>query len=175
MNSVLDLIKTRRSIRSFRPDLVPDEIVDKIMEAGLYAASGHNKQSTILVYVKDKEMRDRIVKLNAHYLGHNDDGFDPFYGAPQMVIVLYDRVNYNGVCDGSLVMGNLMLAAHELGIGSCWINRAKEEFDSEEGKKILSDMGIEGDYAGVGHCALGYVDGEYPEIMERKPGRIYRF
>lgn len=172
MSDVLDKIKTRRSIRKYKPDAVPQEILDKIIEAGTYAASARGCQNAIIIQVTDKKLRDEIVKLNCE-IGGWQDGFDPFYGAPAMLIVLAKKDWANRVYDGSLVMGNLMLAAHELGIGSCWIHRAKEEFETEWGKKLLQSLGIEEEYEGIGHCALGYIEGEYPEVPARKENRVY--
>ena len=169
MSDVLEKMKTRRSIRSFKPDMVPKEILEKIVEAGTYAASGMNNQKAVIAAVTDKDLRDRLSRMNAGIMGSDKD---PFYGAPVVLIVLADKSCGTRVYDGSLVMGNLMLAAHELGIGSCWIHRAKEEFESPEGKEILKSLGLEGEYEGIGHCVLGYVDGEYPGIPERKPGRV---
>lgn len=170
MTDLLNKIKTRRSIRKFKPDMLPREIIDQIIEAGTYAASGMNRQTPIIIAVTNKEMRDRLSKMNANIMGSEGD---PFYGAPVVLIVLASKERYTYIYDGSLVMGNLMLAAHELGIGSCWIHRAKEEFESEEGKAILKELGIEGDYEGIGHCVLGYVDGEYPNILPRKENWVY--
>ena len=172
MTDLLNTIKSRRSIRKFKSDNIPEDILNRIIEAGTYAATGMNKQSPIIVVVTNKEIRDKLSQANCK-IGGWKEGFDPFYGAPVVLIVLADRNLTNCVYDGSLVMGNLMLAAHELGIGSCWIHRAKEEFESEEGKELLKSLGIEGDYVGIGHCVLGYVDGEYPEIPERKPNWVY--
>lgn len=170
-NIVLDSIKTRRSIRKYKPDMIPGEVLDKIIEAGTYAATGMNRQSPIIIAVTKKEMRDRLSKLNAEIMGTDSD---PFYGAPVVLIVLADKSSANYIYDGSLVMGNLMLAAHSLGVGSCWIHRAKQEFERPEGKEILKSLGIEGDYEGIGHCILGYVDGEYPKAAERKKDWVYR-
>ena len=173
MNEVIQAIKTRRSVRSYKPDMVPDEIINQIVEAGTYAASGMGYQSPVIVAVINREMRDRLAKMNAEIGGWKPD-FDPFYGAPAVLIVLADRTRPTAVYDGSLVMGNLMLAAHALGIGSCWIHRAKEEFDSEEGKQILASLGISGDYEGIGHCILGYEKQPAPAAAPRKDGRIFR-
>lgn len=170
MTDLLNKIKTRRSIRKFKSDMIPREIIDQIIEAGTYAASGMNQQTPIIIAVTNKEMRDKLSKMNAKIMGAD---MDPFYGAPVVLIVLASKERYTYIYDGSLVMGNLMLAAHELGIGSCWIHRAKEEFESEEGKAILKELGIEGDYEGIGHCVLGYVDGEYPAILPRKDNWVY--
>lgn len=170
MTDVLNKIKTRRSIRKFKSDMIPKEIIDQIIEAGTYAASGMNRQTPIILAVTNKEMRDKLSKMNAEIMGADTD---PFYGAPVVLIVLASKERYTYIYDGSLVMGNLMLAAHELGIGSCWIHRAKEEFESEEGKAILAQLGIEGEYEGIGHCVLGYVDGEYPDILPRKENWVY--
>lgn len=169
-NSVIEAIESRRSIRSYRPDKVPDEMLDKIVEAGTFAATGSGKQSPIIIVVKDRSMRDRLSRMNADIMGVDTD---PFYGAPVVLIVLADRSVSTYIYDGSLVMGNLMLAAHSLGIGSCWIHRAKEEFESPEGKEILRDLGIEGDYEGIGHCILGYPEGNAPEVKPRKGNWAY--
>ena len=164
------LMQTRRSIRSYKPDMIPKETLDRIIAAGTYAATGMNRQSPIILAVTDKETRDRLSKLNAEIMGAEND---PFYGAPVVLIVLADKSIPNRVYDGSLVMGNLMLAAHALGIGSCWIHRAKEEFERPEGQKILKSLGIEGEYEGIGHCILGYPDGEYPKPAPRKEDWVY--
>ena len=170
MSNVLEEMKTRRSIRKFKPDAIPQEILDQIIEAGTYAANGRGAQNVIIIQVTDKEKRDEIAKKNAEIMGSEGD---PFYGAPAMLIVLGKKDWPTHVYDGSLVMGNLMLAAHDLGIGSCWIHRAKEEFESDEGKEILHSLGIEGDYEGIGHLALGYIEGEVPEMKPRKEGWVY--
>ena len=153
MSEVLDKIKSRRSIRKYRSDMIPQDKLEKIIEAGTYAATGMGKQSPIIIAVTNKELRDKLSAMNAKIMGV--DNMDPFYGAPVVLIVLADKSRPTCVYDGSLVMGNLMLEAEEQGIGSCWIHRAKEEFESEEGKEILKSLGIEGDYEGIGHCILG--------------------
>ena len=173
MSKVLERMKDRRSIRKYKPDMVPQEIIDQITEAGLYAASGKGEQAAIVIQVTNRELRDEIAKQNQK-IGGWEDGFDPFYGAPVILIVLGRKDWPTHVYDGSLVMGNLMLAAHELGIGSCWIHRAKEEFDSQWGKDLLKSLGIEGEYEGIGHCALGYADGEAPTAAARKENRVFR-
>ena len=155
MTDLLNTIKSRRSIRKFKSDDIPEDILNRIIEAGTYAATGMNKQSPIIVAVTNKEIRDKLSQANCK-IGGWKEGFDPFYGAPVVLIVLADRNLTNCVYDGSLVMGNLMLAAHELGIGSCWIHRAKEEFEMPEWKQWLKDIGVEGEYIGIGHCVLGY-------------------
>ncbi len=172
-NEVLENIKTRRSVRKFKPDPIPDEIMEQIIEAGTYAASGRNEQSPIIIHVKNKSLRDKISEMNRK-IGGWKPGFDPFYGAPSMLVVLADKSRVNHLYDGSLVMGNLMLAAHSLGIGSCWIHRAKEEFETKEGKEFLKSLGIDGEYEGIGHCALGYVDGKYPDAPKRKENWVFR-
>jgi len=169
-NDALTLMQTRRSIRNFEPDMVPKEVIDQIITAGTYAATGMNKQSPIIIALTNKEVRDRLSKLNDEIMGTESD---PFYGAPVVLIVLADKNLVNHVYDGSLVMGNLMLAAHSVGIGSCWIHRAKEEFERPEGLEILKSLGIEGEYEGIGHCVLGYVNGEYPEAPARKDNWVY--
>jgi nitroreductase len=150
--------------------MIPHDVLEQIVTAGTYAPTGRNLQSPIILAVTNREIRDRLSALNAAAMGASND---PFYGAPVVLVVLADKSCRTHLYDGSLVMGNLMLAAHELGVGSCWIHRAKEEFDSPEGKQILADLGIEGDYEGIGNCILGYVDGDYPEARERKENWVY--
>lgn len=171
-NEILNAIKSRRSIRKFKSDMIPQEIIDKIITAGTYAANGMGRQSSIIVAVTNKELRDRLSKMN-QIIGGWKTGFDPFYGAPVVLIVLADKNWENCVYDGSLVMGNLMLAAHSLGIGSCWIHRAKEEFESDEGKAILNSLGITGNYEGIGHCVIGYPDGPIPQAAPRKDNHVF--
>lgn len=170
MEQIIEAMKTRRSIRKFKPDMLSKETVDKIIEAGIYAASGRNGQSPVIVAVTNKEIRDRLAKVNASIMGSVTD---PFYGAPVVLIVLADKARPTYVYDGSLVMGNIMLAAHSLGVGSCWIHRAKETFEIPEWREWLRSIGLEGDYEGIGNVALGYVDGEYPDIIPRKDGRVF--
>lgn len=172
MSDVLENMKTRRSIRKFKSDMVPKAVIDQIVEAGTYAATGRGMQSPIIVAVTDKEVRDKLSDCNRS-IGGWEEGVDPFYGAPVVLIVLANKERPTYIYDGSLVMGNLMLAAHELGIGSCWIHRAKEEFEMPEWKEWLKSLGVEGEYEGIGHCVLGYVDGEYPEIPKRKENWVY--
>ena len=169
MDAMANLL-TRRSIRSYRPDMLPREVIEKIAEAGTYAPTGMNRQTPIIVAVTNKALRDRMSRLNAAVLNMDSD---PFYGAPVVLVVLAERSAPNHVYDGSLVMANLMLAAHAMGVGSCWINRAREVFDTDEGKAILRDLGIEGDYEGVGNCILGYTEGEEPQAKPRKENWVY--
>ena len=128
------------------------------------------RQPVIILAVTNKELRERLSKLNADVMHSTSD---PFYGAPVVLVVLADKNAPTHVYDGSLVVENLMLAAHDLGIGSCWIHRAKEVFESEEGKEILKSLGIEGDYEGIGNCILGYADGEEPQAKPRKDNFVY--
>ena len=171
MNETLKTLIERRSCRSYKPDPVPQEILNQILEAGTYAATGMGKQSPIMIAVTDPKTRDQLSKMNAAVMGTDTD---PFYGAPVVIVVLADRRVGTYLYDGSLVMGNLMNAARSLGIASCWIHRAKEEFDSEEGKSILKELGIEGDYEGIGHCILGYAARENNPAAPRKENYIWR-
>ena len=171
MNEIIDAIKARRSTKSFKSDAVSKEIIDRVIEAGLYAASAQGKQVPIIVAVTNKKLRDRLSEMNRKVGGWNE-GFDPFYGAPVVLIVLADKNWANRVYDGSLVIGNMMLAAHSLKIGSCWIHRAKEEFDSDEGKAILKELGISGDFEGIGHCVLGFPSATR-EAPPRRAGRVF--
>ena len=171
MNEAMQNLLTRRSCRKYKPDMVPQNVLDEILKAGTYAATGHGNQSPIMIAVTNKELRDKLSKLNAKIFGKPD--FDPFYGAPVVVIVLADKKFPTYVYDGSLVMGNLMLAAHANGIASCWIHRAKEEFELPEGKALLKELGIEGDYEGIGHCILGYADCPEQQAAARKENYVY--
>lgn len=172
MNEVIKAIKERRSVRKFKPDMPAREDVDQIIEAGLYAASGMGKQAVITVAVTDPELRGRLSADNCR-LGGWKEGFDPFYGAPVILVVLAEKDWANRVYDGSLVMGNMMLAAHALGLGSIWIHRAREEFEMPAYRQLLRDLGIQGEWEGIGHCAVGYPDGPLPESAPRKSGRVY--
>ena len=161
---------TRKSVKKYKPQPVEKELIDKIIEAGLNAPSGLNKQSPIILAVTNKELRDELSRLNA-----GDDPFfraDPFYGAPCVLVVLADKSVPTRVYDGSLVMGNMLLAAHALGLGACWIHRARETFERPEGKAILKKLGIEGEYEGIGNCIVGYADIN-PEKKPRKENRVY--
>ena len=170
MNESIKNMIERRSIHSFKPDaMVSKEDMDAIIEAGTYAATGMGMQSPIIIAVTNKETRDQLSKMNATIMRRD---MDPFYGAPVVLIVLADKNRPTHIYDGSLVMGNLMNAAASLGIGSCWIHRAKEEFESEEGKALLKKWGIEGDYEGIGHCVLGYPDGDVPKAKPRKENYV---
>lgn len=172
MNEIITAMRNRRSCRKFKADMPSATDLDQIVEAGLYAASGRGRQASIVLKVTNKELRDRLSAMNARVWGKSGD-IDPFYGAPAILVVLADRSVPTYVYDGSLIMGNMMLAAESLGLASIWIHRAKEEFDSEEGRQILADLGVEGDYEGIGHCAVGYWDCEKPEPPARRDGRVF--
>lgn len=169
MNDILNVLRTRRSIRKYKDRQVPEELLKEILEAGTYAASGMGQQASMMVVVRDKELISRISKLNAEIMGTDSD---PFYGAPTVVIVFSDTKRPTHVEDGSLVMGNLMNAAHAVGIDSCWIHRAREVFETEEGRKMKEQWGVPADYIGVGNCILGYRDCEYPKAAPRKEDYI---
>lgn len=170
MPETMDTLLNRRSCRKYKPDMVPKELLEQVVQAGMYAPSGRGQQAGMILAVTNKELRDRLSRMNAAILG--SDG-DPFFGAPVVLVVLADKnAARTWIYDGALVMGNLMLAAHALGLGSCWIHRAKEEFASEEGKAILKELGIEGDYEGIGHCILGYPDGPCRSAAPRKEGFV---
>lgn len=165
-----NILKNRRSIRKFQPRQVTDQDLDAVLEAGLYAPSGMNTQTTVLVAVRDPQVRNQLSRMNAKVLGSSAD---PFYGAPCVVVVLADPERYTWLEDGSLVMGNLMNAAYAQGLGSCWIHRAQPMFDSPEGKDLLRQWGLSENLKGVGNCILGYPD-ETPEAKPRLPGRILK-
>lgn len=169
-NQTLHDLKTRRAIRSYESRVPDQALLSQVTEAGTYAPTGMGRQSPVIVAVTDKAVRDRLAKLNADIMGTDTD---PFYGAPVVLVVLADRHCPTYLYDGALVMGNLMNAAHALGLGSCWIHRAKETFDSDEGKALLKQWGIEGDYEGIGNCIIGYPKGPAPQPKPRKADYVY--
>jgi nitroreductase len=171
MNEVVKNMLSRRSVKAYKSTPVPKELIEQIVQAGLAAPSGLNKQSPIILAVTDKQVRDELSKINA-----GKDPFsrpDPFYNAPCVLVVLADKSVPTHIYDGSLVMENMLLAAHSLGLGACWIHRAKETFDLPEGKALLKKLGIEGEYEGIGNCVVGYMDGNYPAEKPRKENRVY--
>ena len=172
MNEFIKSLIERRSIRKYKPDMLPKEIIDEVINAGLYAASGMGQQSPIIIAVTNREFRDKLAKVNAKFAGW-DENFDPFYGAPVVLIVLAKKGYFTSVYDGSAVIQNLILAAHSLGIGSCWVHRAKEEFEMPEYKDFLKTLGVEGEYEGIGHCILGYADTQLPPPPKRKDNRVF--
>lgn len=173
MNETLKVLETRRSCRNFKPDMISEEELQEIVKAGTYAPTGMGKQSPLIIAVTNKELRDRLAEENRK-IGGWKEGFDPFYGAPVILIVLANKACPTYVYDGSLVMGNLMNAAESLGVASIWIHRAKEEFDSTEGKELLKKWGVTGDYEGIGHCVLGYaLPGCTAECRPRKENYVY--
>ena len=170
MRDFLEVINSRVSVKSYQSTPVAKELIEKIVEAGTHAPTGLNKQSPIILAVTNKEVRDRLSYLNA-----GKDPFkraDPFYNAPVVLVVLADKSVPTHVYDGALVMENMLLAAHSLGLGACWIHRAKETFEMEEGKRLLKDLGIEGEYEGIGNCIVGYPD-VVPAKKPRKERWVY--
>lgn len=170
MNAVIENMISRRSVKAYKPDMVPMELIEEVVKAGTYAPTGMNMQSPVIVAVVNKKVRDRLSRMNASIMGTSSD---PFYGAPVVLVVLADKNRPTAVYDGTLVMGNMLNAAHSLGLGSCWIHRAKEEFDSEEGKALLKEWGLEGEYIGIGHCILGYPATELPAAKPRKADYVH--
>jgi nitroreductase len=171
-NKFITNLKMRRSIRAYTDKMPPPVSIERIIEAGTYAPNGLGRQSAIIIAVTNREIRDRMSGLNAAILGSTAD---PFYGAPVALMVLADRSIPTYIYDGSLVMGNMLNAAHSEGLGACWIHRAKEMFEHEEGKKLLKKLGIDGDYEGIGICIVGCPsDEELPHPRPRKPDYVYR-
>ena len=170
MNETLKAIRERRSVRKFKACAIEKEKLEAIVKAGLEAPSGMNRQTQIIVTVSEKSTRDKLAKANANVMGRDAD---PFYGAPVIMVVLAKKDSPTHVYDGSLTMQNIMLAAHSLGLGSCWIHRAREVFDMPEWKSWLKELGISEEYEGIGNCAIGYVDGAYPSQPPQKDGRDF--
>ncbi len=171
MNETLKVLESRRSCRKFDPSrAVSEEDIQAIVKAGTYAPSGMGKQSPIIIAVSNKEVRDQLSKINAQAMGTS---IDPFYGAPVVLVVLANADIPTYIYDGALVMGNLMNAAESLGLASIWIHRAREEFEADFGKNILADLGIEGNYVGIGNCAIGYAASDLPKAAPRKEDYVY--
>lgn len=171
MNETIKSIIGRRSIRRFSERPVEREKIDEIIRAGQYAPSGMNRQERIFIVVTDREKRDELAKINASVMGRDSD---PFYGAPVVIIVAYRKGSFTGLFDASASIENMLIAAESLSLGSCWVFRAKEELESEWGKKLLSSLAVEDEYIGVGNVALGYYDErEKPEAAERRAGSVF--
>ncbi len=169
MNQTITDILSRRSVRKYTSEQITDDELNTVLQAGMYAASGMNRQDAKLIAVQNKDDIAVLSKMNAKIF---DTSNDPFYGAPTIVVVLAEKDGPTGIEDASLAIGNMMLAAHALGLGSCWIHRAREEFAGSEGKNLLKKWGIDGEYVGVGHCLLGYPKGPEGQGAPRKPNRI---
>lgn len=167
----MDCLLTRRSCRKYKPDPVPDELIDKIIEAGLYAPSGMGRQSSIVIAVSDPLMRDSLSRVNAEIMRMASD---PFFGAPAVLVVLAKRDVPTHVYDGSVTMANMMTAAHDLGLSTCWVHRAKETFERPEGKALLDRLGIPDEYEGVGNLILGYASEDAPAAKPRREGRVFK-
>jgi len=172
MNEVIKNILTRRSIRQYEDSQVPDELLDEVLLAGTYAASGRGLQAPIILVIQDKEVIKELSKINAEIFGRDTD---PFFGAPTVLMVLTDRSRSTGVEDASLVLGNMMLAAHSVGLGTCWVHRAREQMDYEYVKNMLIKVGIDPNkYVGVGHLSLGYPKAVPKKAAPRKKDYIYK-
>ena len=171
MANTLDDLKNRRSCRSYQPRQITEEELQQVLEAGMYAPTGRDAQAPVIVAVQDPETIDTLRKMNAAILGNPEA--DPFYGAPTVLIVLADKSRPTYLYDGSCVMDNLLNAAQAVGLGACWIPRAKEEFESAEGKAMLEQWGVQGDYEGIGHCVLGYRADAEPAPAPRKANYVY--
>jgi len=172
MNEVIKTLTERRSVRKYKKEQIQEEQLQQILEAGIYAPTGMGKQSPVIVVVQDPETIQKLSKMNASIMGVA--GMDPFYGAPTVIVVLADKNVPTYIEDGALAMGNIMNAASATGVDTCWIHRAREEFASKEGMELLKKWGIEGNYAGIGHCLLGYRDCDIPKAVARKKNYIYR-
>ena len=172
MNETVKTLIERRSVKKYLSKPVERELIDLVVKTGTYAPTGRNRQPVKILVITDSQVRDELRKLNAKIMGM-DESFDPFYNAPVLLVVLADPTVNTYLYDGSLVLGNMMNAAHSLGLGACWIHRAKEEFQTEYGKNLLKSLGIDGKWEGIGHCVLGYPDGPLPETRPRKDGWVH--
>ena len=165
METALENLLTRRSVRSYQKKEVPEDLLQKITKAGEYAPSGMGRQPCVMVVVRDKELLEKISQMNQAVMGGEGD---PFYGAPAVIIVFADKRSGTYLYDGALTMGNLLNAAHAVGVDSCWIHRAKEVFETPEGKELKASWGLDENYEGIGNCILGYREGELPAPAPRK-------
>lgn len=172
MNDFINRMIEKRSCKNFKSDPVPEDMINDIIQAGLYAPTGMGQQSPIVVAITEKKTRDALAKLNASIIGMPEDA-DPFYGAPCVLIVLAKKSIGTYVYDGSIMMENMLLAADSLGLGSCWIHRAKEEFEKEDMKMFLKKLGVQEEYEGIGHCVVGYKKAPLKEAAPRKDGRVF--
>ena len=171
MNETIKILLERRSIRKFKPEQIKEEELNAILEAGMYAPSGGNQQAALLVVIQDKETLKKLSAMNAAVLGKD---IDPYYGAPTLILVFADKSKVTPIEDASLALGNMFNAAASLGIGSCWVHRARQMFETQEGKDLLKKWGVTGDYVGVGSCILGYADCEHPKAAPRKDNFVIR-
>jgi len=169
---ILDIIVSRRSVKKFKSDMVSDELIEKVIKAGTYAPSGKNKQSPIILAITNKQIRNELSKLCASVRGI-DGNIDPFYGAPVVLVVLVDKSVFTAVYDASCVIENMLLEAHSLGLGACWIHHCKEMFETEYGKNLLKSLGINGEYEGVGSCIIGYPAINIEGVLPRKDNYVY--
>ena len=171
MKETIKDILTRRSCKKYKPDMISDEAIATIVDCALAAPTGRNRQSSIILVVKDKEARDALSRANARVLGAD---IDPFYGAPVVLVVLAKSDVNTHVYDGSVTAENILLAAHSLGLGACWIHRAKEVFETDEYKALIKSLGIEDEYEGIANCTVGVpVWDELPAPLARNDGRVF--
>ena len=166
-NEVLKAIRERRSIRRFKPEQITDEELTAVLEAGTWAPTGHGTQDPVIVAVQNDSLRQRLMAINAELMGVSSD---PYYGAPTYVLVFASADNYNKERDGSLVLGNMMLAAHSIGLASCWINRVDATFEREDGRAIMRELGLPDTLVGIGSLALGYASSHPRTVKPRKEG-----
>ena len=160
-------IKNRRSVKEYKKEQISDAELMEVLEAGMNAPSGGNRQSAIFIVVQNREWIDKLCVLNAKIAGA-PEGWDVFYGAPTVIVVAASTETADAVKDGSLAIGNMLNAAYALGLGARWINRADGMLEDELGKQLLKEAGYEGDYVGVGNVILGYPAGDFPASIEHK-------
>lgn len=167
-----EIIEKRCSCKKYLPKKVEQEKVDEVIKAGLKAPSGKGSQNGIIIEITDEKTIEELAKLNAK-IGGFPSNVNPFYGSKCVLLVAVKNCN-TAIYDGSCMIENMLLEATDLGLGSCWIHRAKEEIESKEGKEILSSLPLDlNDYIGVGHVLLGYPDGP-TTVKEIKENRVFK-
>lgn len=169
-NEVLQAIRSRRSVRRFKAMQISDDELRTVLDAGTWAPTAMGQQDPWIVAVQNPKLLSKLIGMNAQVMGVKSN---PYYDAPTIVLVFASKDNHNNDRDGSLVLGTMMLAAHSIGLGSCWINREDAMFDSAEGKEIMSELGLPEGLVGVGALSLGYPDGE-PHAPKSRKDNYYR-
>lgn len=161
----MEMLLERRAIRKYKPEQITDEELAAVLKAGMYAPSGRNDQGAYYIAVQNREDRELITRMNNDIAKRDSD---PYYFAPTVILAFAEAGNPTSFEDACLGLGNMFNAAYALGLGSCWVHRTKQMFETEEGKALLAKWGVKKELIGVGSCILGYPDCEHPQASPRK-------